>query len=74
MLGVLVKSAQGVQLWGFLFMFFGLRQQHPHLDGLDARLAAGLRQVNPVTYLTDGARPAHRRAAATAVGDRCSGR
>jgi oleandomycin transport system permease protein len=57
MLGVLVKSAQGVQLWGFLFMF-------PLVFGSDiltpAKTMPGWLQafvkVNPVSYLTDAER------------------
>jgi ABC transporter DrrB family efflux protein len=57
MLGVLVKSAQGVQLWGFLFMF-------PLVFGSNiltaARTMPGWLQafvkVNPVTYLTEAER------------------
>jgi oleandomycin transport system permease protein len=57
LLGVLVKSAQGVQLWGFLFMF-------PLVFGSNiltaARTMPGWLQafvkVNPVTYLTDAER------------------
>jgi oleandomycin transport system permease protein len=57
MLGVLVHSAQGVQLYGFLFMF-------PLVFGSDvltpAKTMPGWLQafvnVNPVTYLTDAER------------------
>ena len=69
MLGVIVKSAQGVQLWGFLFMFplvFGSDILTPSQD--HAGLAAGLRQGQP-GHLPDrrGARPALGGPAATAV-------
>jgi oleandomycin transport system permease protein len=57
MLGVLVKSAQGVQLWGFLFMF-------PLVFGSNILAAANTMpgwlqafvKVNPVTYLTEAER------------------
>jgi oleandomycin transport system permease protein len=57
MLGVLVKSAQGVQLYGFLFMFplvFGsniLTKASTMPGWLQAFV-----KVNPVTYLTDAER------------------
>jgi len=78
LLGVLVKSAQGVQLWGFLFMF-------PLVFGSDiltpTKTMPGWLQafvnVNPVTYLTDAERALlnrrpcrHRRGALPAVGGR----
>jgi oleandomycin transport system permease protein len=57
MLGVLVKSAQGVQLWGFLFMF-------PLVFGSNILTSTGTMpgwlqafvKVNPVTYLTEAER------------------
>jgi oleandomycin transport system permease protein len=57
MLGVLVKSAQGVQLWGFLFMF-------PLVFGSNILTSSGTMpgwlqafvKVNPVTYLTEAER------------------
>jgi oleandomycin transport system permease protein len=57
MLGVLVKSAQGVQLWGFLFMFplvFGSNILTP-TKSMPGWLQAFVK-VNPVTYLTDAER------------------
>ena len=57
MLGVLVKSAQGVQLWGFLFMFplvFGSNILTP-TSTMPGWLQAFVK-VNPVTYLTDAER------------------
>ena len=57
MLGVLVKSAQGVQWWGFLFMFplvFGsniLTSTSTMPGWLQAFV-----KVNPVTYLTEAER------------------
>ena len=57
MLGVLVKSAQGVQLWGFLFMFplvFGSNILTPK-QSMPGWLQAFV-NVNPVTYLTDAER------------------
>src|ERR1700744_114851 len=57
MLGVLVKSAQGVQWWGFLFMF-------PLVFGSNILTSTGTMpgwlqafvKVNPVTYLTEAER------------------
>jgi oleandomycin transport system permease protein len=57
MLGMLVKTANGVQLWGFLFMF-------PLVFGSDiltetAKMPGWLQafvKVNPVTYLTEAER------------------
>ena len=57
MLGVLVKSAQGVQLWGFLFMFplvFGSNILTP-TRSMPGWLQAFVK-VNPVTYLTEAER------------------
>ncbi len=57
MLGVLVKSAQGVQLWGFLFMFplvFGSDILTP-TNTMPGWLQAFVK-VNPVTYLTGAER------------------
>jgi oleandomycin transport system permease protein len=57
MLGVLVKSAQGVQLWGFLFMFplvFGSNILTP-TNTMPGWLQAFVK-VNPVTYLTEAER------------------
>jgi oleandomycin transport system permease protein len=57
MLGVLVKSAQGVQLWGFLFMFplvFGSNILTP-TKTMPGWLQAFV-NVNPVTYLADAER------------------
>ena len=57
MLGVLVKSAQGVQLYGFLFMFplvFGSNILTP-TKSMPGWLQAFVK-VNPVTYLTDAER------------------
>jgi oleandomycin transport system permease protein len=57
MLGVLVKTAQGVQLWGFLFMFplvFGSNILTP-TKTMPGWLQAFV-NVNPVTYLTDAER------------------
>jgi len=54
---VLVKSAQGVQLWGFLFMFplvFGRDLLTP-TKTMPGWLQAFV-NVNPVTYLTDAER------------------
>ncbi|HXC85383.1 MAG TPA: ABC transporter permease [Trebonia sp.] len=57
MVGMLVKSAQGVQLWGFLLMFplvFGsdiLTQEAKMPGWLQAFV-----NVNPVTYLTEAER------------------
>ena len=56
-LGVLVKSAQGVQLWGFLFMFplvFGSNILTP-TKSMPGWLQSFVK-VNPVTYLTDAER------------------
>jgi oleandomycin transport system permease protein len=57
LLGVMVRSAQGVQLYGFLFMF-------PLVFGSNVLTAASTMpgwlqafvKVNPVTYLTDAER------------------
>ena len=57
MLGVLVKSAQGVQLWGFLFMFplvFGSNIL-TSTNSMPGWLQAFVK-VNPVTYLTEAER------------------
>jgi oleandomycin transport system permease protein len=57
MLGVLVKSAQGVQLYGFLFMFplvFGSNILTP-TKTMPGWLQAFV-NVNPVTYLTEAER------------------
>jgi oleandomycin transport system permease protein len=57
MLGVLVKSAQGVQLWGFLFMFplvFGSNILTP-TKSMPGWLQAFV-NVNPVSYLTEAER------------------
>jgi oleandomycin transport system permease protein len=57
MVGMLVKSAQGVQLWGFLLMFplvFGSNILTP-----TAKMPGWLQafvKVNPVTYLTEAER------------------
>jgi ABC-type multidrug transport system permease subunit len=57
MLGVLVRSAQGVQLWGFLLMFplvFGsdILTQTKTMPGWLQAFA----KVNPVSYLADAER------------------
>jgi oleandomycin transport system permease protein len=57
MLGVLVKTAQGVQLWGFLFMFplvFGSNIL-TSTNSMPGWLQAFVK-VNPVTYLTEAER------------------
>jgi oleandomycin transport system permease protein len=57
MLGVLVKSAQGVQLYGFLFMFplvFGSNIL-TSTNSMPGWLQAFVK-VNPVTYLTEAER------------------
>jgi oleandomycin transport system permease protein len=57
MLGMLVKTATGVQLWGFLFMFplvFG-----SNILTETAKMPGWLQafvKVNPVTYLTEAER------------------
>jgi oleandomycin transport system permease protein len=57
MVGMLVKSAQGVQLWGFLLMFplvFG-----SNILTESAKMPGWLQafvKVNPVTYLTEAER------------------
>ena len=57
LIGMLVKTAQGVQLWGFLIMFplvFGsniLTQSRTMPGWLQAFV-----KVNPVTYLTEAER------------------